>query len=465
MRFQQEWGPRVQSMNQVSSDCQDNLVRILKRAIVDFGMRHIETARAYGCSELQLGVALKQLFQTGVVKREELILQTKVGSMASAAEFRTMLEMSFSTLQVDYVDLFALHGLNMEYHYEWTFGEGREGGNCMDVIKEFVAAGKIHHVGFSTHAPEHLIRRFIETDAFEYVNLHYHYFGSYTTTGVGETKGNLGNLQLLKEKDMGVFVISPYDKGGKLYEPSNKLRALCLPDMEPMEFGSAWLWNHVTLEGSPLHTIVVGAARPADLDQGAVAAYMQGTQPESTLAKVRAVSGRLERAQEDALSQEWLATCYTGILKSDVSHHQVEHNQIIWCYNIIKSFGMLQFAKDRYGSLEGNREKWDYEKSAEDNIEILKGFGWGYVPGLSLQDGVDYFDDFVDVPEANKAKVLEAEAFVHKWCKKSGKITNVENGTHGKDEARVEVNLETPLEWKTAYAMKPWPDFPDRPRS
>jgi len=74
MRFQQEWGPRVQNMNQVSSDCQDNLVRLLKRAVVDFGMKHIETARGYGCSELQLGVALKQLFDAGDVKREDLIL-------------------------------------------------------------------------------------------------------------------------------------------------------------------------------------------------------------------------------------------------------------------------------------------------------------------------------------------------------------------------------------------------------
>lgn len=464
MRFQQEWGPRVQNMNQVSSDCQDNLVRLLKRAVVDFGMKHIETARGYGCSELQLGVALKQLFDAGDVKREDLILQTKVGATAFAGDFRKTLETSFATLQVDYLDLFAFHGLNMDYQYDWVFGESREGGNCMDVVKEYVAAGKIRHVGFSTHAPEDLIRRFIQTDAFEYINLHYHYFGSYTTTGVGKTQGNLENIQLLKEKDMGVFVISAYDKGGKLYEPSNKLRTLCLPEMEPMAFGSAWLWNHSNTEGSPVHTIVVGAARPADVDQGAVAAYLQGSNPDDTLQKVMTVTNRLEKAKEDALGKEWLKTCYEGVPKSNNSKYQVEHNQIIWCYNNIKAFGMLQFAKDRYGSLESNRAKWDNEKTAEENIEILKGSGWGYVPGLSLEEGKDYIDDFGHVPAVNKSNVLEAEAFVHSWCKKR-KVVELK-GAEGGGEGQVdEEKLEPPRDWQTAYIMKPWVDFPDRPRS
>jgi predicted aldo/keto reductase-like oxidoreductase len=69
MRFQQEWGSRITNMNQVGGDCQDNLLAILKAAVVGYGMTHIETARGYGSSELQLGVALKQLFLTNQVKR------------------------------------------------------------------------------------------------------------------------------------------------------------------------------------------------------------------------------------------------------------------------------------------------------------------------------------------------------------------------------------------------------------
>lgn len=202
MRFQRAWGDKVKHLNMAGSDCQDNLVAILKRAIVDFGINHIETARGYGCSELQLGCALKQLFRTGVCKREDLIIQTKVPAFKHAKDFKATLDKSMSLLGLDYVDLFAFHGMNMPHQLEWVFSNG-ENGNNMDVVKEYVAQGKIRHVGFSTHGPEDLIRQCIETDAFEYVNLHYQYFGSYTTTGVGEYKGNLGNLRLLNEKDMG----------------------------------------------------------------------------------------------------------------------------------------------------------------------------------------------------------------------------------------------------------------------
>jgi uncharacterized protein len=466
MRFQMEWGPRITHMNQVGSDCQDNLMAIIKYAL-KLGINHIETARGYGCSELQIGVALKQLMDAGIVRREDFILQTKVGANASADEFRMALETSFANLQVDYVDLFALHGLNMPHHYDWVFGEG----GCWEVVQEYVAAGKIRHVGFSTHAPPDLIQKFIETDKFEYCNLHYHYFGSYTASGCGPYSGNLGNVRLLNRKDMGVFVISPYDKGGAVYAPSKKLLSLTLPEMEPMAFGSAWLWNHKNLDekGAAIHTIVCGAARPSDLDLPTVTAHLQGTQPETMLLKVKKVRERLEKAKQEALGKEWVETCYDGILKSNQSKYCVEHNQIIWMYNVIKAFGLLEFAKNRYGSLENNLAKWD--KSLPNDENINKNLVvWGYVPGLPNEEGIDYSNDFAGVPEANMKRVLEAEQFVRYWCskknyekkeeKQEGAEDNVEEGeVTGGSGLHVPV---PPKVWETAYDMRPWPDFPDR---
>jgi predicted aldo/keto reductase-like oxidoreductase len=468
----------------VGSDCQENLVNILKRAICDFGINHIETARGYGSSELQLGVALKQLFATGGVKRQDLIIQTKVGAFATAKEFRETLEKSFRLLQLDYIDLFSLHGLNMPHQYNWVFDNG-ENGNCIDVIKEYMDAGKIRHLGFSTHGPEDLITKFIETDVFEYVNLHYHYFGSYTTSGVGPLQGNLNNIRLLKEKDMGVFIISAYDKGGKLYEPSNKLRSLTLPDLEPLAFGmlliltlsllrlpsnvscvfpgTAWMWTHDRHEGSPIHTAVVGAARPADLDQGAVMAHQFAADPDRVYAKVQAIMGRLDKAKIDALGKEWLETCYQGVLKSNVSNFAVEHNQIIWCYNLIQSFGLLGFAKDRYGTLEGNRAQWNKSMTTEENIKKI-GAGWGYCPGLSIDPEEEYAEDFIDVPDVNREKVFEAELFVHKWCRKPKPTVKPNDREQGKTTETEDRILETPTDWKMAYSMKPWVDFPDRPK-
>jgi hypothetical protein len=138
-------------------------------------------------------------------------------------------------------------------------------------------------------------------------------------------------------------------------------------------------------------------------------------------------------------------------------------------YNVIKAFGLLEFAKNRYGSLENNLAKWD--KSLPNDENINKNLVvWGYVPGLPNEEGVDYSNDFAGVPEANMKRVLEAEQFVRYWCskknyekkeeKQEGAEDNVEEGeVTGVSGLHVPV---PPKVWETAYDMRPWPDFPDR---
>lgn len=50
------------------------------------------------------------------------------------------------------------------------------------------------------------------------------FFGSYHATGTNQDKGgadgNMNNVELAHSLDMGVFCISPNDKGGMLYKPS-----------------------------------------------------------------------------------------------------------------------------------------------------------------------------------------------------------------------------------------------------
>lgn len=492
MRFQQEWGPRITKMNQVGSDCQDNLVAILKTAL-RYGMTHIETARGYGCSELQIGVALKQIFATTDTKREDLIIQTKIPPNKDPVAFREALELSLKNLQIDYVDLFAFHGMNYEEQFDWVFGEGN---TCLAVVKEYIAAGKIRHLGFSTHGSTDLILKCIKTDVFEYVNLHYHYFGSYTASGGGhDGNGNLECIKLLAEKDIGRFIISPFDKGGRLYAPSKKLRSLTLPEMEPMDFKSFWLWNHHLIydEGLPqLHTYTVGAARPSDLDQPAVAAYLHDTKPDEVLAKIKAVTIRLDEAKEQALGTEWVQSWWKGLPKSTSSKHLVEHNQIVWIYNSIKAFGMYEFGKARYNSFEKNEEKWDESLSDDQNIaEKIGRNSWGFVPGRPLKPGVDYSEDLANVPEENKQLVKDAEEFVYMWCREkeldesatkkdvaqgplartrsfmrrnfSALAQIVEVPDDAPDKGPAQNDNPLPEDWETAYDMRTWPDYPDQP--
>lgn len=445
MRFQHTWDAAFSDINKVNPDCQDGLTETIYYAVKHLGINHIETARSYGSSELQIGKALKNIFARGI-KREDLIIQTKVNSMPPK-EFRETLDKSFELLGLDYVDLFSFHGVNQDYAYDLMFNN-KDGENLMDIAKEYKAAGKIKHIGFSTHGQPELIKRCIETDEFEYVNLHYHAFGSYTASGGGECGGNLDNVRLMKEKDMGCFCISPYDKGGRLYAPSKTLRSLCLPELEPIQYGPLWLMSHEYMdeENAPVHTMTIGAARPSDLDEPFVTAYMFAKRREEMVEKVKTIAKRLHDRQVEVLGEDWVKNWHKGLRNCLTEDDAYQFAQIVNLYNLIKTFGMLDFAKDRYAAFDNSYKGWDFKKSNNENL-MKNRRGWGYVPGIATppDTGVDYGSMLPDVPENQKAKVLEALDFVFSYCSKSSKA-----------------DVDIPEGWETAYDMRPWTAFPER---
>ncbi|MGN6386913.1 MAG: aldo/keto reductase, partial [Verrucomicrobiota bacterium] len=103
MRYQFKW--QDVPPDQIPPDNQANLEATIRRAI-ELGINHIETARGYGTSEMQLGRILPTF------PREQLIVQTKVAPMASAKDFLKTFERSMEYLKLDYVDLLSLHGIN-----------------------------------------------------------------------------------------------------------------------------------------------------------------------------------------------------------------------------------------------------------------------------------------------------------------------------------------------------------------
>lgn len=257
------------------------------------------------------------------------------------------------------------------------------------------------------------------------------------------------------------FIISPCDKGGKIYAPSQKLRSLTLPDCEPIAYGLAWLWtlHERDPHKAEAHTMTIGAARPSDLDQVAVAAHQH--QKENMLSVVEKVSKRLEAAQVEALGQDWLDSCYEGVVKSTHSKYLVEHTQVIWLYNCLKAWGMLEFCKDRFQTFVGNQNNSDPMLASNDeNINKIGRQGWGFTPGLVPRTDKDYFaDDLLAVPEKNRARVKEAYEFVVKWCSPKLETEKVHDGdTDGAEE----VELTVPKEYLTSLEMKPWKDYPER---
>ncbi|NER23904.1 MAG: aldo/keto reductase, partial [Symploca sp. SIO1C2] len=96
MRYQFKW--QDVPAGEIPQDNQKNLEATIRRSL-EVGINHIETARNYGTSEMQLGMILPHL------PREKLIVQTKVGPKPDAQEFRQKFQQSLAYLKLDYVDL------------------------------------------------------------------------------------------------------------------------------------------------------------------------------------------------------------------------------------------------------------------------------------------------------------------------------------------------------------------------
>src|SRR5687768_16312239 len=91
MRYQYKW--QDVALAEVPKSNQENLEATIHRAI-QLGINHIETARGYGSSEMQLGQVLPGL------PREKIIVQTKVAPMERAEDFLRTFETSLKYLNL-----------------------------------------------------------------------------------------------------------------------------------------------------------------------------------------------------------------------------------------------------------------------------------------------------------------------------------------------------------------------------
>ncbi|HJO09317.1 MAG TPA: aldo/keto reductase, partial [Verrucomicrobiota bacterium] len=129
MRYQHKWSDI--DPKEVPVDGQANLEATIHRAL-ELGINHIETARGYGSSEMQLGLVLPGL------PRGEMIVQTKVAPFATQKEFLDTFDKSMSHLQLDHVDLLSLHGINNAQFLDWSL---RKGG-CVEAIHKLIDEGR-----------------------------------------------------------------------------------------------------------------------------------------------------------------------------------------------------------------------------------------------------------------------------------------------------------------------------------
>jgi len=210
--------------------------------------------------------------------------------------------------------------------------------------------------------------RLINSKKFAYVNIHKHYFGDYHAAGTPDTQGGEGNEYAVKralELDMGVFLISPIDKGGKLFRPSATVAAATGPELSPIAFASLHAWKT-----KGIHTISVGFARASDLDEIVDAARMFTDTTGKIDALLKAAEVKLDGIAVEKLGKEWhekgllnVPSCFSE------SSDGIPLGHMLWLHNCLTAYGLYEFAKDRYGMLEASGTKWKKNKSFKENTK------------------------------------------------------------------------------------------------
>tara|TARA_B100000900_G_scaffold55012_1_gene40929 strand:- start:654 stop:1853 length:1200 start_codon:yes stop_codon:yes gene_type:complete len=324
MRFQESW--EELKFPEISQKEQKKLENILNLAN-KFGFNHIETAKYYGTSEVQLGMGFKN------TKKKPKIIQTKIPPNRDPKLFEFELLKSFEKLQVKKIDLLAIHGINSPEHLHHAV---RDGG-CIEILRKFQKENLIGHIGFSTHGETSLIEQAISTNFFDYVNLHWYY--------INQTNSKV--IDLAHKYDLGVFIISPTDKGGHLHTPSTKMLELCSP-LHPIVFNDLFC-----LRNNNIHTISVGVAKEKDFEL-----HLEAV---SLLPKVEEyipqILNNLKNESINSLGIEWYQNWDKNLPNWQNTPGSINIPVLLWLSNLIDSFDLEEFAKSRYQLL-GNGSHW-----------------------------------------------------------------------------------------------------------
>lgn len=133
--------------------------RQLMHQLLENGVNYIDTARGYTVSEEYLGYGLEGI-------RQHFILATKGRALTKDA-MAADIETSLRNLRTDYIDLYQFHN-PAPTELETILAPG----GAMEAMQEAKAAGKIRHIGVTTHSVE-LFAKLVEMDWVETIMFPY----------------------------------------------------------------------------------------------------------------------------------------------------------------------------------------------------------------------------------------------------------------------------------------------------
>ena len=268
--------------------------KTLMRQLMEAGVNYIDTARGYTVSESYLGEALEGI-------RDHFILATK--SMARTKEgMAADIDISLANLRTDYIDLYQIHNPSMA-QLEQVLAPG----GALEALMEAKAAGKIGHIGITTHSLE-LFKRALEFEWVETIMFPYN---------IVETQGE-ELIHACTEKNIGFIDMKPL-AGGAIENATLALRFIT---------------------SNPDVTVVIpGMATPEEIGQNVAAvcdtAPLSGAE-QAEMAQIRSALGT-----HFCRRCNYCAPCAAGIPIPSVFLFE----------GYLSRYGLSDWAKDRYASL------------------------------------------------------------------------------------------------------------------
>ena len=323
-----------------AADNAEKMYQVIKYAHFA-GINHIETAQSYGRAEFFIGEALEKLQNKNNISKTKWIITSKVLPKGDFNYLKENFYKSLNDLNLKRINNLAIHGINLKKHLDWVVdGEGKQ---FIDWAKEM---GFVDQIGFSSHGKFKLIDDAIETNLFNFCNLHLHLFD----------KSKLPLAQKALKKNMGVLAISPADKGGKLYLPSKILLEASKP-YHPLEIAYRFLFSQ------GITTLSLGANSPKDFD---LAIKLANPTHELTKKELNVLSN-IEELSASRLGDTKCEQCRACL----PCPNEVPIPEILRLRNIYIGNGQTEFAKERY-NLIGRAGHWWEQKNANscDNCEI-----------------------------------------------------------------------------------------------
>ncbi len=168
--------------------------KILNQAYEEYGVNHWDTAFSYG-THPHVGAGLK------MARRQEIVVTSKIRSK-SAKETKDKFHRTLQELKTDYLDIGFIHYVRP--------GELSEYEGALDAWMEFKKAGKVSHIGVSTHSPQ-VVRECSKVPELEVVCAPLNYKGTHIDEGTLEDMKSA--LQSCHGQGKGVYIIKVLGRG------------------------------------------------------------------------------------------------------------------------------------------------------------------------------------------------------------------------------------------------------------